>query len=69
MSDGDTWYPEACDSIGLELPGTKSFSERIVEYLKDRTQDFYDYYSCIKIECQLVVLMYNVVRVHIQSIC
>jgi putative transposase len=47
-SDGGTWYPEACNSIGLEhklhSSYEKSIVERIVEYLKDRTENFDDYY-------------------------
>ena len=51
-SDGGTWYPEACVSLGLEhrlhLPYEKSIVERTIEYLKDRTEAFDDYYPCIK---------------------
>jgi putative transposase len=40
--DGGTWYPEACISLGLEhrlhSPFEKSIFERMVEYLKDRTE-------------------------------
>jgi hypothetical protein len=43
----------------------KRIKKRIVEYLKDRTENFDDYYSCIKVECHKVSLMYNVVRVDI----
>jgi putative transposase len=48
-SDGGTWYPEACVSLGLEhrlhSPYEKSIVvERTIEYLKDRTEAFDDYY-------------------------
>jgi len=39
-SDGGTWYPEACVSLGLEHRlyslYEKSIVERAIEYLKDR---------------------------------
>ena len=51
-SDGGTWYPEACISLGLEQrlhsPYEKSIVERTMEYLKDRTEVFDDYYPCRK---------------------
>jgi putative transposase len=51
-SDGGTWYPEACISLGLEhrlhSSYEKSIVERTIEYLKDRTEAFDDYYPCMK---------------------
>ncbi|MGA7899724.1 MAG: hypothetical protein WCA39_12780 [Nitrososphaeraceae archaeon] len=51
MADG-TWYPEACISLGLEhrlhSSYEKSIVERTIEYLKDRTEAFYDYYPCMR---------------------
>lgn len=51
-SDGGTWYPEARVSVGLEhrlhSPYEKSIVERTIEYLKDRTEAFDDYYPCMK---------------------
>lgn len=71
-SDGGTWYPEACHSLGLEhrlhTSYEKSVVERAIEYFKDRTENFDDYYPCIKRECnlshvhnwtRLFVFMYN----------
>ena len=51
--DGGTWYPEACATLGLKhrLHSTfeKSIVERaIIEYVKDRTEGFDDYYPCRK---------------------
>lgn len=40
-SDGGSWYPEACTSLGilhrLHTPFEKSLIERAVQYFKDRT--------------------------------
>jgi len=51
-SDGGTWYPEACMSLGLEhrlhSSYEKSIVERAIEYLKDRTETFDDYFPCIR---------------------
>ena len=51
MADG-TWYPKACISLGLEhrlhSSYEKNIVERTIEYLKDRTEAFYDYYPCMR---------------------
>jgi putative transposase len=51
-SDGGTWYPEACISLGLKhrlhSSYEKSIVERTIEYLKDRTEVFDDYYPCMR---------------------
>jgi putative transposase len=51
-SDGGSWYPEACHYLGLKhllhSPFEKSIVERTIEYLKDRTEAFDDYYPCMK---------------------
>ena len=78
-SDGGTWYPEACSSLGLEhrlhSSYEKSIIERVVQFLKDRTEAFDDYYPCMKKGCRLehvykwiglFVFMYNAVRAHIK---
>jgi putative transposase len=78
-SDGGTWYPEACDSLGLKhklhSPFEKSIIERAMEYVKDRTETFDDYYPCVKEDCNfkhvynwigLFVFMYNAMRVSIK---
>ena len=45
--DGGTWYPEACNSLGLihilHSPFEKSIIERAMESVKDRTECFDDY--------------------------
>lgn len=74
-SDGGSWYPEACSYLGLKhllhSPYEKSIVERTIEYLKDRTEAFDDYYPCMKVEiCNfrhvhkwliLFVFMYNTI--------
>jgi putative transposase len=49
-SDGGTWYPEACSYLGLKhllhISFEKSVIERTIEYFKDRTENFDDYYPC-----------------------
>jgi putative transposase len=56
-SDGGPWYPEACASLRLEhrlhSPYEKSLIERANEYLKDRIEEFDDYYPCTKDGCDL----------------
>jgi putative transposase len=51
-SDGGTWYPQACISLGLEhrlhSSFEKSIIERVMEYVKDRTEGFDDYYPCLR---------------------
>lgn len=52
-SDGGTWYPEACVSLNLKHRLHSSYEksivvERTIEYLKDRTEAFDDYYPCTK---------------------
>ena len=74
-SDGGSWYPEACTSLGLEhrlhSPYEKSILERAIEYVKDRTEQFDDCYPCRKFDCnlshvynwiQLFVFMHNGIR-------
>ena len=53
-SDGGTWYPEACRALGLEhrlhSPYEKSLVERANQYLKDRIEEFDDYWPCMRKE-------------------
>ena len=56
-SDGADWYPAACRSLGLEhhvydlLRG--NLMERFVQYVKDRTEGFDDYFPCRTERCRL----------------
>lgn len=57
-TDGASWYPEACRALGLEhrlhTPLEKGLVERAMEYVKDRTEGFDDYYPCRKgVGCRL----------------
>jgi putative transposase len=51
-TDGGTWYPQACKFLKLEHHlhslYEKSIIERIIQYLKDRTKEFDDYFPCRK---------------------
>ena len=51
-SDGGTWYPEACKVLDVKhyihTPLEKSLIERVMQYFKDRTESFDDYYPCKK---------------------
>jgi putative transposase len=60
-SDGGSWCPEACNSLGLKhilhTPFEKSIIERAIEYVKDRTERFDDYYPYRKgvvVDCNIV---------------
>jgi putative transposase len=58
-TDGNTWYDETCNAIGLKhyLHSSieKSLMERVNQYLKDRIECFDDYYPCMQkeTECNL----------------
>jgi putative transposase len=49
-TDGGTWYPQACNFLHLKhrLHSLleKSLIERVMQYFKDRTESFDDYYPC-----------------------
>jgi putative transposase len=49
-TDGGTWYPQACTFLHLKhrLHSSleKSLIERVIQYFKDRTESFDDYYPC-----------------------
>jgi len=52
--DEGTWYPQACKFLKLE-PSTfeKSIIVRTIQYIKDRTESFDDYFPCGKYNCKL----------------
>jgi putative transposase len=56
-TDGGTLYPQACKFLKLEhhLHSTfeKSIIERTIQYVKDRTECFDDYFPCRKNKCRL----------------
>jgi putative transposase len=49
-TDGGTWYPQACKFLKLEhhihSSYEKSLIERTMQYIKDRTENFDDYFPC-----------------------
>ena len=56
-TDGGTWYPQACRFLELNhhihSPLEKSLIERTMQYLKDRTESFDDYFPCRTKNCKL----------------
>jgi putative transposase len=56
-TDGGTWYPQACKFLKIEhhihSPFEKSSIERTMQYIKDRTEGFDDYFPCKKDKCKL----------------
>jgi putative transposase len=51
-TDGGTWYPQACRFLNIQYHNhssiEKSFIERTIQYIKDRTECFDDYFPCRK---------------------
>ncbi len=56
-TDGGTWYPQACRFLKLKhhvhSPLEKSMIERTMQYIKDRTECFDDYFPCKVKNCKL----------------
>jgi putative transposase len=56
-TDGGTWYPQACQFLKLNhhihTSFEKSIIERTMQYIKDRTECFDDYFPCRKKKCKL----------------
>jgi putative transposase len=56
-TDGGTWYPQAYRFLELQhhihFPYEKSIIERTIQYIKDRTEGFDDYFPCRKSKCKL----------------
>ena len=56
-TDGGTWYPQSCRFLKLKhhlhSSYEKSIIERTMQYIKDRTECFDDYFPCKKIKCRL----------------
>jgi putative transposase len=59
-SDGGTWYPQACRFLKLKhhlhsfvYKDGKSIIERTMQYIKDGTECFDDYFPCKKNKCKL----------------
>jgi putative transposase len=56
-TDGGTWYPQACEFLKMEhhihSSLEKSLIERKIQYIKDRTESFDDYFPCRQKNCKL----------------
>ena len=56
-TDGGTWYPQACRflKVNHRIHSTleKSLIERTMQYIKDKTEGFDDYFPCKKKKCKL----------------
>ena len=56
-TDGGTWYPQACKFLNLHhhlhSSYEKSIIERTMQYIKDRTECFDDYFPCRRKKCKL----------------
>ena len=59
-TDGDTWYPQACRFLKLDhhihsffAKKEKSLIKRTMQYIKDRTESFDDYFPCRLKGCKL----------------
>ncbi|HEY6537282.1 MAG TPA: DDE-type integrase/transposase/recombinase [Candidatus Nitrosocosmicus sp.] len=56
-SDGGTWYPQACNFLNLQhhihTSFEKSIIERTMQYIKDKTECFDDYFPCKNNKCKL----------------
>jgi putative transposase len=54
---GGAWYPQACRFLNMDhhihSPFEKSIIERTMQYIKDRTEGFDDYFPCGKNRCTL----------------
>jgi putative transposase len=55
---GGTWYPQACRFLKLNHHIHSSFEkgiiERTIQYIKDRTASFDNYFPCRKEHCNLL---------------
>ncbi len=56
-TDGGTWYPQACRFLKLKhhvhSSYEKSIIERTIQYIKDRTECFDDYFPCRENKCNM----------------
>ena len=57
-TDGGTWYPQACKFLKLQHHIHSAYEksiiiERTIQYVKDRTEGFDDYFPCRKKNCKL----------------
>ena len=67
-TDDSTWYPQACQFLKLNHHihslYEKSIIERTIQYIKDRTECFDDYFPCRKKNCKHVQKWLNLFAYH-----
>ncbi len=72
-TDGGTWYPQACRFLKLKhhihSPREKILVEMMIQYIKDRTEIFDDYFPCKLKNCKMIHVLnwlnlsvYNIIR-------
>jgi putative transposase len=70
-TDGGTWYPMACRFLGLKnhihSPFEKTLIERTMQYAKDRTESFNDYFPSQKPNCKLKHVIICRIKLHINK--
>ena len=68
-TDGGKWYPQTCNFLHLKhrlhSPLEKNLIERVMQYFKDRTECFDDYYPCTKNNNCDLEHVYNWIKVYI----
>ncbi len=56
-TDGGTWYPQVCQLLKIRHHIHSLFEKRLIErtlqYIKDRTECYDDYFYCRKEKCKL----------------
>ncbi len=66
--DGGTWYSQACNFLyikyRLRWPLEKSLIERVMQYFKDITEGFDDYYHVSK-RIVITILVYNLYTIRL----
>ena len=75
-TDGGSWYPQACRFLKinhhLHFSYEKSIIERTMQYIKDRTESFEDYFPCQRNKCKLkqcIQLLNLFVDYHNNELC
>ena len=62
---GGTWYPQACRFLNIEHHihslYERSIIERTIQYIKDRTESFDDYFPCRKEKSKLLLCCTNLI--------
>ncbi len=63
-TDGGTWYPQACRFLELDhhihSPFEKSIIKRTIQYIKDRTESFDDYFPSVTEKKNVIFFMLKI---------